>query len=74
MVMADDFETAAFCGKRATLSNWRGKKTGATAQPCYNGFRAISDRIITALQCIWQNKLPSVYAIMCSHAMVTGLT
>ena len=29
-----------------------GKKTGATAQPRYNGFRVICDRVITALQCI----------------------
>ena len=28
-----------------------GKKTGAKAQPRYNGFRVISDRVITALQC-----------------------
>ena len=27
------------------------KKTGAKAQPRYNGFRVISDRVITALQC-----------------------
>ena len=29
-----------------------GKKTGATAQPRYNSFRVICDRVITALQCI----------------------
>ena len=29
------------------------KKTGAKAQPRYNGFRVISDRVITVLQCIW---------------------
>ena len=29
-----------------------GKKTGATAQPLYNGFRVICDRVIMALQCI----------------------
>ena len=29
------------------------KKTGAKAQPRYNGFRVISDRVITALQCIF---------------------
>ena len=28
-----------------------GEKTGAKAQPRYNGFRVISDRVITALQC-----------------------
>ena len=28
-----------------------GKKTGAKAQLRYNGFRVISDRVITALQC-----------------------
>ena len=50
--MAGDFKTAAFRGKRATLSNWWEKKTGAMAQPRYNGFRVISDRVITALQCI----------------------
>ena len=33
------------------------KKTGAKAQLRYNGFRVISDRVITALQCI------SIYAI-----------
>ena len=31
---------------------------GATAQPHYNGFRVISDRIITALQCMWKNEGP----------------
>ena len=33
------------------------KKTGAKAQPRYNGFRVISDRVITALQCICFKKM-----------------
>ena len=41
------------------------KKTGAKAQPRYNGFRVISDRVITALQCIlnticWINVTPGI--------------
>ena len=38
-----------------------GKKTGAKAQPRYNGFRVISVRVITALQCTFylENKTSS---------------
>ena len=52
------FLTAEFRGKRAKLSKL-GKKTaqkmGATDQPRYNGFRVIRDRVITALQCIYNS-------------------
>ena len=34
------------------------KKTGAKAQPRYNGFRVISDRVITALQCTTYSVAP----------------
>ena len=53
--MAGDFKTAAFRGKKGNTFKLvkKKKKTGAMAQPRYNGFRVISDRVITALQCIW---------------------
>ena len=55
IVMADDVLTAKFCGKGAKLSklgkNCK-KEMGAKDQPCYNSFRILSDRVVTALQCM----------------------
>ena len=49
------------------------KKTGAKAQPRYNGFRVISDRVITALQCMSTYK-PGTNPLQCSKDMCTEMT
>ena len=52
----DDVLTADYRGKKAKFSKRVGegemqKKVGATDQPRYNGFRVISIRVLTTLQC-----------------------
>ena len=52
MVTAGDFRLPLSAEKGQHFqTGWGKKKTGATAQPRYNGIRVICDRVITALQC-----------------------